>query len=103
MLKILCPQRVADTRRFAARVGKLHQFNRLIEYLEDFGCRDRDDDTVCCELHPDFAPYSFTVEALQHTKQGYVHWLTMGLIYHGPEGDPCAVTLEPCDGWSLHS
>ena len=69
-------------------------------------------------LYKDFAPYSFNVR-LERRVEGsqtpggldrYEPWMSMGLIYHGAHdgygsglAPTFAVTLEPIQGWSIHS
>jgi hypothetical protein len=62
-------------------------------------------------LYPDFAPFSFGFTTERMLPDG--SWgapVSGGLIYHGPHDGhgsgahpTFAVTLEPCDGWRIHT
>ena len=101
-LIIKCPEYLEEVRSFADRTNQRQQFeNRLSDltaYLPDGW-------TV--ELYSDFAPHSFFWTEFSPTgKRGLIG----GLIYHGQHdgggngGAPTfSVSLEPCQGWSIHT
>jgi len=55
-----------------------------------------------CELYPDWAPHSMTF--LIHKEEDMqAQLLHGGLIFHGNPDESLSVTLEPCDGFRIHT
>lgn len=105
---------LTEAKAFAARMGKTTDLERWLSYLDRYACGDGDNTNTRCELHPDFAPYSFGFTMHRRVvKDGievYVPWFVGGIIYHGAvddfgsgKGPTFAVTVEPTDGWSIHT
>ena len=93
---------VVEVCRFAEQVGKVDSLQQCFDRLQRFG------DNYCGTvfLGRDFAPYSFSfgIRAAGQMK------LNGGVIFHGAHdngGDGSAptysVSLEPHDGWSIHT
>ena len=93
---------LTEVQRFAASVGKLESLQRCLDRLQRIA--ENLDGTV--HMGRDFAPYSFLfgIEAGGRTR------LNGGVIFHGSHdngGDGSAptysVSLDPQDGWSIHT
>ncbi len=89
--------------QFAWNHPKAESLQKCFTHLEKM-CGNRSEDTVA-ELHYDFAPMSLGF-TLVNTKTNNVS-LSGGLIYHGPvkgqHSETLSVTIEPTDGWQLHT
>jgi len=78
-----------------------------LDYLERYG----GDDRTRVRLYRDRAPYSFGfVIEKKDTGGEWRHLFTGGLLYHGTHdgfgsgaAPTLAVTLEPTNGWSIHT
>ena len=122
-----------EVEEFAKKTGQLRQFRGQLWILHIFGERGdprfenqlhlaptKCSGTLCSRawLYRDFAPYSFNVvlerrvekESIPSGADNYEPWMSMGLIYHGQHdgyGSGCAptfaVTVDPVQGWSIHS
>lgn len=99
---------LAAARAHAARAGLSSQLERQLETLASYG---GDPERYRTVLHPDFAPLSFGFTIERRLADG--SWRAViggGLLYHGPHDGhgsgahpTLAVTLEPANGWSVHT
>lgn len=91
---------------FAIRAGKLSNF---LASLERLNCtRDPQGRPLRHVLYKDFAPYSFEWTEYVWDGDQWRPGLNGGLIYHGllldgSRPETFSVTLEPEEGWSLHT
>lgn len=99
-----------EVQTFARTIGMQHQLAgqlRILGRLCDFD-RTRKTRTV---LRSDGAPMSFGFVVVRHHESGMVLTLLNGaLVYHGRHDGfgsgaypTLSVTLEPTEGWSIHS
>lgn len=109
-----------DVIKFAREVGKYGNKNdpgdlkRNLEYLRNYAGKGN----TLCLLKPDGAPMSFTFVMFKKVERGDVvtphgefkYWFNGGLLFHGRHdgfgsgsGPTFAVTLNPTDGWSIHT
>lgn len=83
-----------------------------LKYLENYGGKDGDgNDRMRVRLMPDAAPMSFYFVIEKKSDTG--EWRTLfngGLLFHGRHdangsgaAPTFAVTLEPTEGWSVHT
>ena len=93
-----CEEYFEQVERFAHDTGRLEQFYSRLEQLCSNG------DTV--RLFRDFAPHSFEFVRMRNGMRLY----NGGLIFHGSHdgggngGAPTySVSLNPVDGWSIHT
>jgi len=95
--------RLLEAIQFARKIGKLDSLVKNLKYLRDYS-----DKETRCLLFRDWAPYSFSF-VVQIRKNGdWVRWFNGGLIFHGYDGGSggapsFAVTLNPTDGWEIHT
>ena len=96
-IDIRCEESLAKTRAFAAQMGILEHLNERLAYLGTYGGQD----STVCELHPDWAPFSFAF-LMKHADGSL--WFNGGLIYHGPV-DPLGVEINSDfkPHWSVHT
>ena len=117
MLEVKCQEHFAEVLKTAIKIGKIDSLRDKLNYLNKYACYTDEGNGLDlaktrCELHKDFAPLSFQFCMFQkNEKTGeYVYWFTGGLIFHGSidsfgsgSSPTFAVTLTPCDGWSIHT
>ena len=95
---------------FAEKAGLRQQLEEKLQYLATYAEHGERGKTQCT-LRRDFAPYSFEFVIERRDADGqYQPWFVGGLIYHGTHdngGDgsypSLAVTLQPVNGWSVHT
>jgi hypothetical protein len=100
----------AEVEAFAAKIGKSDQLKAELDYLDTYAEHGERAKSMCV-LFKDFAPYSFGFTMYLKNDQGtYVQWFHGGLIYHGAvdgfgscAGPTFSVTVNPNDGWSVHT
>lgn len=97
---------------FAEKIGKKDQLQKKLDYLGSYG---GDTDKVRAVLDRDFSPYSFVFSVYRRDPTtGFFdfdkRWFNGGLLYHGSHDSygsgsapTFAVTVEPTDGWSIHT
>lgn len=108
-----------DVVAFAEKIGRYDDDNVTnnalscrLKYLANYGGKNDDgSDKMRVRLAPDLAPYSFAFVIEARNNAG--GWATLfhgGLLFHGPHdrngsgaAPTFAVTLEPTDGWSIHT
>lgn len=82
-----------------------------LDYLASYADHD-DNGRTRCTLYKDFAPLSFefVMEVRDSPDDEYRRWFNGGLIFHGAHdgfgsgGAPTfSVSLNPTDGWSVHT
>lgn len=96
---------------FAKKIGKwdmegdLHSLKRNLDYLDNYF----DKNLTRCDLNPD-RPYGFGFSMFKKVDGDWKYWFNGGLLYHGPidgfgsgAGPVFAVTLNPTNGWSIHT
>ena len=98
---------LAKARAFAASVGLTENLEKNLAFLANY----IDSKRTRCTLYPDHAPYSFSFLMELQTEHGF--WQPMfegGLIYHGPLDaygsgtyPTLAVTIQPVNGWTIHT
>lgn len=104
--------RLAETKEFASRAGKLDNLEDRLAYLGNYACNDGRQ--TRCDLYRDYDAGSFFFR--MHLKQAaqddscYKEWFVGGLIFHGSHdgfGSGAAPTFSVCltpeDGWSVHT
>jgi hypothetical protein len=110
-LQILCEPELEAAKKFALESGGqalLDQLNAQLEFLGSYGHGMH----TKCDLHPDFAPHSFTF--VMFKKEGpakpWMYWFNGGLIYQGPDipadgsSPSLTVSLNPTKrGWFVHT
>ncbi len=101
-IKIMDRKHYDEVFMFACVSDKLDSFMRNYTYLRDYA-----GGKCVCELYKDFAPYSFYF--VMRDQNGEI-WFNGGMIFHGQidgygsgSAPTFSVTLEPCDGWSIHT
>lgn len=111
MLEIKNPEHLKEVKRFAEVRGKLEQLQGKLDWLKNFGGNSEE---TKVELMSDFGggpSFVFNVYG-RDPRTGFIDQLRFngGLIYHGPEdgfgsgsAPSFAVTLEPVDGWEIHT
>ena len=92
---------------FAREHGKLESLISAFDSWEHHYAEDRD---LCVLLTKDFAPYSFSFVLGDWHQDVLNTWFNGGLIFHGSidnygsgQAPTLAVTLNPTDGWSVHT
>lgn len=104
MINVHCPEHLEQVRAFAHEHGAEAELEERLDYLASYG-----GGANICELHKDFAPYSF--EFLMKHPDGS-RWFNGGLIYSGPgqplDGSFPALTVsighsEHLHDWSVHT
>lgn len=107
MIKFLDPEHFAQVLEFALQNKCAGQLGDKLDYLAHYGGNNPGENI--CELHKDFAPYSF--EFLMKHPDG-TRWFNGGLIYSGPgqplDGSAPALTVgigidSSKHGWSIHT
>jgi len=110
MLKIQCEEHYVKVLAFATKTGKFEDLRKNLDYLDTYADQDKQGLTECL-LFSDFAPNSFHfIMNKKNSKGDYVRWFNGGLIFHGShdgygsgEAPTLAVTVNPTDGWSIHT
>lgn len=110
MLNIIDSDYFNEVKEFAEKVGKEENLKEKLDYLSTFADHNNEGLTRC-DLYKDFAPYSFYFVINRKDKDGeFQGWINGGLIFHsshdgfGSGAAPTlAVTLNPTDGWSIHT
>ena len=111
MLEIPNEEHMVGVKAFAEKVGLLEQFESKLEWLAKYGNDGKDTKVV---LRPDIGGgLSFTFSAYgRDPRTGFIDKFRFcgGLIYHGPSdgfgsgaAPSFAVTLEPTNGWEIHT
>ena len=79
-------------------IARTHPAKKTLEHCFDVLNSVRGDNQVT--LYYDWAPLSlaFHIENTKRTSS-----LSGGIIYHGSGVDPLSVTLDPTDGWQVHT
>jgi len=102
-LIVKCPEHLAIVREFADRSGQRDQFESRLSDLYRFISAEG----YMIMLYEDFAPFSFYWEEIAPNGKRSMNG---GLIYHGPHdgggngSEPTfSVSLEPCQGWAIHT
>ena len=92
----------AKVLNYAAAIGMLASLKENLDRLENIATNLGG----VLHLGCDFAPYSFTWAVVRDGACVY----NGGLIYHGQHdrggdggGPTFSVSVEPCDGWQIHS
>lgn len=107
-----CKAYLEDVKAFARRTGQHDRLQEKLVYLIRYGGKDSDgNDKFKVVLDKDFAPYSFSLLWYLRAKDGsWEFCMEGGMIYHGPHDGhgsgatpALAVTLQPTDGWSIHT
>jgi Domain of unknown function (DUF4120) len=107
MLEIKCAEYLAQVKAEAERLNRAEDLQKQLDYLDNFAGRDN----TRCELKKDGAPLSFAFVMIKKSDDGSErYWFNGGLIFHGKHdgfgsgsGPAYAVTLDPTDGWSIHT
>ncbi len=129
MLKISNQAHFDKVKEFAEKTGQMEKLQKQLDYLDNYACHGDHTKTVCVLGH-DFAPASFSFYMMQRNRANatlqmdeeaikdgrvlldkfYDHWFAGGLIYHGSHdgfgsgsAPTLSVTLEPTDGWAVHT
>ena len=110
MLEIKNQEHLDQVKAFAERVGLLEQLEGKLKWLEEYGGKG----SSKVELMSDFGggpSFVFNVYG-RDPRTGFIDKLRFngGLIYHGPSdgfgsgsAPSFAVTLEPTNGWEIHT
>jgi hypothetical protein len=94
----------------AKKMGKLEQLEKELGYLGNYAQHDGRE--TRCLLYKDFAPlsFAFTMEVRSPENPEWARWFNGGLIFHGEvdgygsgKAPTYSVTLNPTDGWSVHT
>ena len=97
--------------KFAKSVGKLEDLIDKLKYLQTYACHENGITHTKCTLFKDFSPFSFEfIIEVKDEKGDYKQWFNGGLIFHGSidgygsgSAPTFAVTLDPTDGWAIHT
>lgn len=81
---------------------------KWLDYLANYADHEKQGVTRC-ELRPD-RPYGFGFAMFKKVDQEWKYWFNGGLLFHGSHdgfgsgaGPTFAVTVNPTDGWSIHT
>jgi hypothetical protein len=113
MLRINNVSHLMKTLRFAKKIGKYDSLIDKLRYLNHYACDDeRGWDHAITELWPDWGDspdFSFLIK-VKGPDGEYKRRFNGGCLFHGSHdgfgsgsGPTFAVTLEPTDGWSIHT
>lgn len=99
-----CDKALSETLEFAKKHGRLQDFLDQVQHVRNIASNHTGARVKFCK---DFSPHSF-VWVIRKADGNMV--MNGGLIFHGPhdgfgsgQGPTYSVTLNPTDGWSIHT
>jgi len=102
-----------EVKDFAAKSGREKDLQEMLDYLAAYACGEGDEydhAKTKCVLYKDWAPLSFGFTMYIRKAGKYTRWFNGGLLFHGKHdgfglgsSPTFAVTLNPTDGWSIHT
>ena len=109
MIEVTDKEHFSKVIGFAIDTGRFSTLLKSLVYLDTYA-EENPGDTICV-LGKDFAPASFSFLMKKRNEDGsYRDWFRGGLVFHGNHdgfgsgaAPTLAVTLNPSDGWSVHT